>query len=199
MLSRTQEVLEKQNKRGYSSWVVKSTGTDLPNRYTLDYIYVDESSMSRVMSESFSSGGKVGETAYASPTLMIEFPLSVGKKWTDTKSISGYDENIELIGMQMTVSSEVLREESVTVPAGTFECWVIKSTEILDGTHVIVVENQHVVARATTVTDRTGWYSESVKNFVKENVVVNSILTISELQTALETRTETRLSSYSVK
>ena len=201
MFSKTEQVTGEQVKRGYASWVVKSSDTISAENYSLDYIHIQEGEMYKIISESFSGGSKTGEIAYAGPALMIEFPLEVGKTWTDTKSVSGYDKSsgIELTSARWTQRNEVLRRESVTVPAGTFECWVIESYEILDGTHVITVENQLLGVRATTVSTQTGWYSERVKNFVKITRDTTSFVTILEQTVARETHTETNLSSYSVK
>lgn len=201
MFSRTEEITGEQTKRGYGCWVVKSGDAGSPENYSLDYLRVEEGGMYKVAGESFSGGSKTGETVYAGPALMIEFPLEAEKKWTDTKSLSGYDEvsGIELMSMQKTSSNEVLRRESVTVQAGTFECWVIESTEILDGTYMITVENQLLGAQATIVSTQTGWYSESVKNFVKLTVETTTIMTIlDQQQPLLETSTEMNLSSYSI-
>ncbi len=200
MFSRIEEITGVETKRGHRCWVVKSSDANNQENYSLDYIFVEAGAMYKVISESFSGGHKTGETVYSSPALMIEFPLEVGKRWTDAKPLSGYDNagGIELISGQRTSSSEVLRKESITVPAGTFECWVIKTTEIVDGTHVIRVENQLLGAQATTVSTQMGWYSESVKNFVKRTVESTTIVTISGQQQILETTTEMNLSSYSV-
>lgn len=201
MFSRTEEITGKQTKRGYESWVVKTSTAGSAENYSLDYLLTQESGLYKIISESFSGGSKTGETMYSSPALMIEFPLEAGDRWTDTRLISGYDNagGIELISGQRTSSSEVLRRESVTVPAGTFECWVIKSIEIVTGTYVIRVENQLLETNATTVNSQTGWYSGSVKNFVKITSETTTVTTVLGQRQVLETGTEMNLSSYSVK
>ena len=50
---------------------------------------------------------------YDPPLLYFDFPLEVGKSWVSMNSSGG------LVG-------EVLREETVTVPAGTFDVMVVK-------------------------------------------------------------------------
>jgi len=201
MFSRTEQITGEQTKRGYASWVVNSSDAGSAENYSLDYIHIQEGEMYKLISESFSAGSKTGETVYAGPALMIEFPLEVGKTWTDTKSVSGYDSasGIELSSAQWTQRNKVENRETVTVPAGTFGCWVIRSTEILDGTHMINVENQLLGAHATTVSTQTGWYSEGVKNFVKITRDTTSFVTVENQQTTRETHTEMNLSSYSVK
>ena len=201
MFSRTEQITGEQTKRGYTSWVVKSSDASSAENYSLDYIFIQGNDMYKVISESFSAGSKTGETAYAGPALMIEFPLEVGKTWTDTELVSGYDNagGIELSSAQWTQINRVENRETVTVPAGTFECWGIQSTEILDGTHMIRVENQLLGVHATYVSTQTGWYSEGVKNFVKITRDTTSFVTVENQQTTRETHTEMNLSSYSVK
>jgi len=179
--SMTEEVTGLETRRGYECWVVKSTNTAEPGRHSLDYLYVDEGGIHKVLGTTYSGGSKAGEQVYVGPALTIEFPLGVGNKWTDTGSVSGYSdpENVELIGMERTSANEVLRREEVTVSTETFDCWVIESLEILDGTH-------------------TGWYSEDVRNFVKEERETTTVMTVLEASYSQTVEVELRLSSYSV-
>ncbi|MBK7673158.1 MAG: hypothetical protein IPJ24_17495 [bacterium] len=54
------------------------------------------------------------------PLLFLDFPLDVGKTWETVNATGG-------------LRGEVLREETVTVPAGTFQTKVVRITDILNG------------------------------------------------------------------
>ncbi|UCE39482.1 MAG: hypothetical protein JSW00_09760 [Thermoplasmata archaeon] len=89
-----------------------------------------------------------GNNTYTPLKKEYDFPILVGKKWT-----SSYTKNVSLEGLGTYLISEsinysVIAEESVTVAAGTFDCYKI---EIDVGTGVI---------------DQF-WYSEKVKNIIK--------------------------------
>lgn len=88
-------------------------------------------------------------TTYQPPKKDFDFPLSVGKNWTTTYT---YFQNSESLGNFTKTEIKyynVTGIETITVKAGTFECYVIEDTD------------KYGVVYTKT------WYSPKVKNSVR--------------------------------
>ncbi|KUO39725.1 MAG: hypothetical protein AVW06_03330 [Hadesarchaea archaeon DG-33-1] len=172
---------------------------ETPHHHYLSYYWTEGDQTYSVMSESFTYGSKIGEFVFDEPALLAEYPLEIGKQFFYNKLFhSTY--GAENIFGQDTYSMRVLRKENVTVPAGTFECWVKESTIIRTGTWQDPTRSGEFSSTTTT----TRWFSNSVKQAVKEisymagtSTMISRGQVVSTLQ--MERHTEKVLVGYDVE
>jgi len=212
-LTRTDTVVGKQTKLDRECWIFRSTSADNAEEYSLNPHYVEVGGWYGAGSESYSDNLKTSETIPTGPILSVEFPLEVGKKWIDIRAASGYDNarGIESMDLQMISRGEALSKTTVTVPAGTYQAYKIDFTVLMNGTGTVTVEGQTLTAQisvtvegqtltaqiSTTITG-TRWYSDAVKNFVKEVSDSTMMLTILGQTATTEAHGEMELASYSL-
>ncbi|UCE35948.1 MAG: hypothetical protein JSW00_10300 [Thermoplasmata archaeon] len=111
---------------------------------------------------------KLLEYVYDPPKKEYDFPLTEGKKWTSSHTSSTYDDDYGWMNSTEDIDYEVVEIETITVEAGTFECYRIDSEDDYGYTNTSV------------------WYSPKVKNMVKSSVEAFGI------------ETEMELTSYSI-
>jgi len=116
------------------------------------------------------SGGDV--TWYLEPMKLFEFPMQKGRSYsggskaylwvhdTGSRIVSTYETGGKYpdYGDSATMNVTVV-SESVTVPAGTFDCYKVRA--------VITVKSGSGVTASTTTDTETFWYSPELKTFVK--------------------------------
>lgn len=88
------------------------------------------------------STGSTSETTYSPPCIYDEFPLFVGKTWSSSchsTTTTTYDSGGPANSQSFNASTafRVVREESVTVPAGTFQTLVVESNSTSNGTSFV--------------------------------------------------------------
>ena len=130
----------------------------------IQHTYYLNNNLALVKTEAPSTGTGSGMTwTYDPPKEEFDFPLVVGKTWnsTYTQSISGG--GLDPLNVTLIENYTVVKIESVTVKAGTFECYRIESHD----------ENE--------ITNTTRWYSKEVKNVVKSSVKISELTTEMEL------------------
>jgi hypothetical protein len=147
------------NGTNYNVWAIEADSTiDFLGYYTAEstgYNYHLISNMAVVKSDMTMSVIGIDSTiiiTYEPPKADIDFPLTIGKTWT-----SSFTETTQTDVMGETEYSQynssfnytVIGMETITVEAGTFECYKIEAD---DGEGTLV----------------TIWYSSEVKNKVKE-------------------------------
>lgn len=137
--------------------------SETPHHHYLSHYWTEGDQMFFVMSESFTYGSKIGEFVFEEPTLLAEYPLEIGKQFSYNKSFHSTYGAENTCG-QDTYNMRVLRKENVTVPAGTFECWVEESTIFRTGTWQEPAQS----GEFSSTTIETRWFSDSVKQAVKE-------------------------------
>jgi hypothetical protein len=92
--------------------------------------------------------------------ILFRFPLKVGDRWTWTRKV-----NPEYPDVAETGTFHVVSYESITVPAGTFECFRIRGDMSLTGRHV------------GTITTTDTWYCPSIRQVGKLVMTVNETRT----------------------
>jgi len=88
----------------------------------------------------------------------FDFPLSVGKRWTDERTIGG-----ERRSGNENSSWEVKAYEKITVPAGTFDCFRVEGVIWRVSTNAMTLHPEIGVAQI----DNTYWYCPEVKGVAK--------------------------------
>jgi len=99
--------------------------------------------------------GEIVDQTYSPGLKLFDFPLNVGKEWSGRSyiEVSSWWNSTEGIGESdkgseyMDWSRKVVSKETVTVPAGTFDTYVIEEVEYMGG--------------------QIFWFSTDVKNYVK--------------------------------
>jgi hypothetical protein len=84
--------------------------------------------------------------------------MKPGASWSDIHHVED--------GSTISSHSRVIRKETVTVPAGKFQCWVIKRVET------------DLMFRRKIAIQETSWWSPLFHQFVKANLTVTSPSTI---------------------
>lgn len=191
--------IENRTIGGFNCAVRKSIRTDRPGEYSLDYTYAEDNRVYKIMSEDFyADGSKRGEKVFAEPLLSSEYPLVVGNQFSDNVPFSGYDHKLGFTSTngQATISRKVLRKETVTVPAGTFECYVVSTTSSFNATAIDTVTGKTV--QFTVMAADNAWWSESVGTTVKSIGRMAMTITITDLGTQnFEIHSKSKLVSYS--
>ena len=171
-----------------------------PHYLYLSYYWTKGDQTYYVMSEYFTYGSKTGEFVLEEPVLLAEYPLKVGEQFLDNES-SRYTYNGSSRDAQEMFSMRVLRKENITVPAGTFECWVEELTRSRIGTWQRPDYSEGEFSQTIT---QTRWFSDSVKQAVKEVsqiTMVSGMISrghvVSTLQ--MEKHTEAVLINYDVE
>lgn len=77
--------------------------------------------------DSAGSGGGTGSGEYAQPCAFVQWPLEVGKTWRVDCDVSSQDSVGGAQAYAMHGNATVLREESVTTPAGSFDAFVVET------------------------------------------------------------------------
>jgi hypothetical protein len=103
-------------------------------------------------------------SSYDPPKIEFDFPLAVGKTWNSTSIQSVTGGGFDPANLTLIETYNVVRMESITVEAGTFECYRIESMN----------DNELITT--------TRWYSEEVRNVVKSTVNISSVNTEMELK-----------------
>jgi len=73
----------------------------------------------RIYGRSFTDGNS---TLYTPPSQALIFPLSVGDSWTDSYTEAGAGKPVEV-----AAENVVLARNQLTVPAGTFDAWLLRT------------------------------------------------------------------------
>ncbi|GEM_PF-6660431 len=108
-------------------WTNSSTGTSSKHSWTNTTTWVRASDRALIRTASLSGTGSTTTITYDPPCLSLRYPLAVGDQWAvdcakttvgpTGQSTSGTDHS----------NATVLREEQVTVAAGTFDAFVVES------------------------------------------------------------------------
>lgn len=112
------EVIRKELVDGKEYYVSKGTWEGVPNgTYSLSYASVEEIKTKK--SEYYEFGSLVKEKTLEvdPPSADVSFPFKVGKRWSWNGTMTGLGKG--------EITSEVVRKESITVPAGTFTSYYI--------------------------------------------------------------------------
>ncbi len=128
------------------------------------HMYYTKSDLSLVKMEVPSTAVSSSFTiTYDPPKKEFDFPLVVGKTWNSTYTETIHSDEYGLINVTGTEYYSVVEIESITIKAGTFECYRIESHD----DHGFI--------------NTTRWYSEDVKYFIKSSEKVNEVTTELEL------------------
>ncbi len=100
---------------------------------------------------------------YYPPKKEFDFPLVIEKSWNSTYNMTIYSGESDPADVTMNEAYSVTKIESLTIKAGTFECYRIESLDRYESVHT------------------TRWYSEEVKNVVKSSVNMSGMITEMEL------------------
>ncbi len=95
-----------------TSWIAGASGNE--------YVYEGRDDTAWLSYGRVTADGRI--ITYTSPSKALVFPLTVGDKWNDSYS--------EETGSQTTVvvaENEVLSRNQLTVPAGTFDAWLVQT------------------------------------------------------------------------
>jgi hypothetical protein len=94
------------------------------------------------------------------PYLLYPYDLEVGKQWVSNPKVK-----VTISGILSTNSvasqeekTEVISRETITVPAGTFDCYVIKSESTLKGKNSGFFTGGRYSAKTVTTT----WFAQGV-------------------------------------
>jgi hypothetical protein len=90
----------------------------------------------------------ISESVFYPPKMEYDFPLYIGKNWTTSYNESRHDVGENDINMSKMINYTIVGEETITVPAGSFECYKIEIDNDLVGINFM-------------------WYSDKVRNMVK--------------------------------
>lgn len=104
------------------------------------------------------------EMVYEAPCVDLAWPLEVGKTWTSTCTFTSNGTGMPSEHVTQTTHYNVTREERITVPAGTFDTFVIQATQAGSAgwtewyaptacVHAKVVGNDPAFAYTTVLTD----------------------------------------------
>jgi hypothetical protein len=116
---------------------------------TANRIYLNKSN--RVLSSGIST------TKIYSPAIVdLDFPLTIGKTWSGQHEEDIVHGSMNLGTVKVNYTAKVLREEEVSVPAGTFDTFVIEKISILG-----------VGPKRFATTKETIWYSPEASRYVK--------------------------------
>ncbi|MEW6221984.1 MAG: hypothetical protein AB1476_01490 [Candidatus Hadarchaeota archaeon] len=124
--------LENRTVSGENYEVYKFVYMDRSNDYVL--VYYSPPNDNRVFWQKFEEiyrdGSKISERVWSKPLLEYELPPQPGNTFSDSTDYTftyfgygGYSGS-----GQMMISVEVVRKENVTVPAGTFECYLLRAS-----------------------------------------------------------------------
>lgn len=176
--------------------------TNSPENYFLYYYWFHENVEYLVMIESFSDNTKVGETVYVDPFPIAQYPPKVGDQFSDNILMHAYTPMLSSVDVQVTYTTKVLRKETVIVPAGTFECWVVEYTRSKTGTMTRTIGSEVYGGNVSSTTTETVWISDAVKKEVKreyhDNTTMTWLLTGGEQVYNLGSHKVDVLTSYSV-
>lgn len=139
------------NNTNYNVFEVESSMSFMggSQKTTNYHLTSDLSIVKDVISTSGGGSEETQETTYQPPKKDLNFPLTVGKKWTSTYELSNYDEEYGYSNYTESMEYEVVAIETITVDAGTYECYKIVSSDDWGFNNI------------------TSWYSPEVKNMAK--------------------------------
>ncbi|MEW6222825.1 MAG: hypothetical protein AB1476_05930 [Candidatus Hadarchaeota archaeon] len=157
--------IENRTLRGENYWVYKFFNTAEPDTYSLYYYLpaMDNRAYSHVIREYFRRDEfKIREEFWDKPLFLYETPLRVGNTFSDngTFSESDFEQNTSA-NAQITTITEVVRKENVTVPAGTFESYVLRQTGQYSGTIIFNAPDSKIEMMGNSSFTQISWIPES--------------------------------------
>ena len=109
------------------------------------------------------------DSAFATPLVMLARPFEVGAKWTakSTLKVAAWTsvtgraphETASHSTTELSFSGEVTGREQVTVPAGVFDCLIVRGAT---ATRTTQDDGAHAGRVATTKTVTTSWYAPRI-------------------------------------
>jgi hypothetical protein len=187
------EYIGEEVRDGFSCSVFKLTREGTPG-YGRLFRVIRGSEVGELGSESYDENGrKVSEYFYSKPILLWKFPMNAGDRFSDLKTVTGYD---NLAGMEKAESTEmrsieVVGEETLLMPAK------IKTVRLRSyGSSWGTIRVGGVEGRILVTFQENTWYSPEVREVVKSVTESFTILMLGGVTSATRSREERMLVSY---